>query len=85
MPKREFVVTQEAVYIHGVWGPFTKRSAINFADKCAADRRDDGYHRYCVHRLPVIGLDPEYVAEVIAKPGVKWTDMAMIYRENERA
>jgi hypothetical protein len=44
-----YIVVQEAVYHHGIAGPFdTLEDAVAFADRAASDDYDD-HHRYCVY------------------------------------
>lgn len=53
--KPTYVVCQEAIYMHGVFGPFeTLDEAIAFADECTKHPCEDGHHDYVVRTLPAV-------------------------------
>lgn len=57
-----WVVTEQGVYLQGVFGPFdSELAAKTCAQQKAADDKDD-YHRWCVQPLTADGLG-DVVAE----------------------
>jgi hypothetical protein len=51
-----YVVVMAAVYLHEIFGPFTRAQANKFAKAQADHPQEDGHHDYLVYRLTPKGL-----------------------------
>lgn len=71
-----FVVAQDGVYTQDVFGPFlTQQAAEEVATEHATHPREDGYHKYNVHRLTPKGLGGVLFSARGERPEV-WRDFS---------